>query len=909
MPWPSLSHPSFRSVLPILLAISCLVTGGCQGCRSDSRPDGVSGDQGLAIALREHPLAELDIPPDSRPHHEEPPTQIPVTGPWRYLGTSRQGAHKYATTIPIRPRSLFFYRPKPGLTLQRDGKVVEYSHGGAAEKDPTWSHDRTKLIVQQPEREPPPDTGYYLVYDRATERERALNFQFSGIEDPGAFVWKQIQDDWDAREGMLLPAPGRAAWDVAVPPAAELHFVGGLVEPEILEGQGSDGATLTVEVEVEGTVTPIYSTPLAVRNFEGHRVDLSAYAGQTVRLRLSTEPGETPDYDYAFIAEPVLASRLENPVRIIMVFVDTLRPDHMSLYGYARDTTESLDRFSEHAAVFTQARSVAPWTLPSARAIVTGRHPELYEVSETLPSVLGKQGWATAFIAGNVYLSVNFAMAKDWSFHRVGLWPPANEVTDDALAWLDRTEGRNGLIQVHYMDPHLPYQEPRSYRRRYAGDSPDGLREAFHLRDVRRNPVTKTPEARAYIQDRYDNNIRYTFDQVARILERTDDNDIVVVYADHGEEFWDHDGFEHGHSLFDELLRVPLVVRAPGLPSGRFDVPVSLLDITPTLLDLTGQPVGKRDGQSLVPLIRGDANATEGFRNRSQAFGRPLYGQDRWGVLNGPQKWTTHAGQEALFDLDADPGEATDLFGRRPGNRGAPFRKYLADALQRPVPDAYRLVPSTARGKPVNGTWMLCTIPGGFDAAFTGGDPLSKGAATVLRHIDGAADLARRQLETYQVRGHTVPNEPGAVVEACWHPGQGGIREVYLVPTAGMAQEGLMCSFYQGDAGGGQWADIRFGGSGAAPKAGVRAALSRTKLPQRRFTLTYGFAPVPNERTQQLDATDDEQRDALVEMGYLEPDTDEPEDVPDPTPVPGGSESEAAGLTPCPPPTSASTPR
>ena len=108
----------------------------------------------------------------------------------------------------------------------------------------------------------------------------------------------------------------------------------------------------------------------------------------------------------------------ENPKTVLLLFLDTLRQDHLSLYGYDRPTTPRLDEWSKDASVFTNARSVAPWTLPSARTMMTGAHPERWSKAPTVQSHFAEHGWATAFIAGNIYLSSTFEMADGWGTHR-----------------------------------------------------------------------------------------------------------------------------------------------------------------------------------------------------------------------------------------------------------------------------------------------------------------------------------------------------------------------------------------------------------------------------------------------------------------------------------------------------------
>jgi arylsulfatase A-like enzyme len=869
------------AVIGVCATVAVATTVGITSCTGSSGPAPVPAAEATTLVLSEVPFAELKVPNESRAG-VEPPEKIPVEGPWHYSGTTRKEMHKYVAPVPIRPRGLFFHKAEPGMSLETsDGANVKYDRFGKTDGY-MWSHDRKDIIVYFPEKNGPPTDGQFVMtYGLATEREKALNFKWSGKTDPKAFVWTTIQDDWDSRRGLLLPAPGVASWDVTIPTAGELQFTSGLVEPEIRSGNGSDGAKLVVEVEIPGSPPEqVFSTDLAIRSFEPQRVDLERWAGKAVRLRVKTEPGATPDFDYAFLAEPVVASRKQDPTKVVLVFVDTLRPDHMSLYGYNRDTTAAIDHLGQSAVVFDHARSVAPWTLPSARSIVTGRHPEYYDASETLQEVLRKRGFATAFIAGNVYLSSNFGMHRDWEFHRVGLWPEAEEITDDALAWIDAHEGRDVILQVHYMNTHLPYIEPASYRRKYAGDGIDGLRDEFHLSDVRKAKINDDTDAQQYVRDRYDNNVRYTTDQVQRILERIDANDILVFYSDHGEEFWEHNGFEHGHTLYDELLHVPLIVQAPGLTPKRVADPVSLLDIAPTILDLLGVAPDTNqhfDGTSLLPLIRGEPTAVSAMADRPLAFGRPLYGSERWGVLSHDKKWTTHDGREQLYDLVADPGEQQNLMRKQEPEMGAPYRNAMGAALGRDVAVGYRLVPSPHRGgNPVPGLWAMCTVPGGFGEAWSGDDPLENSAATV-RPIEDRAKVLEL-LAAYHVSGHEVPENMGRAVEICWHSGLAGSREVYLMPAQPLADVGaaLVCSGYLGDADSGSVQILRPDPSRPAALDKNRLPLDKKTWPQRSLSLNYGIAPVPSDQTQSLRGRDGEINEMLERMGYVDP--EQPED-------------------------------
>lgn len=853
---------------------------------SGGRPAAVPADVAKTVRLEDLPFAEYQPAPHNRPSAERPPTAIPLVGPWHR--DQQNGRKGYSAPIPIRPRGLFFYRPEAGIRLlDTEHQNAEIPYAERGDGPILWSHDRDQISVWMT-GDAPAAGRFALSYPLASEREAQLNHAHAGLSD-AEFAWTTIQDGWDARRGLLLPAPGTAAWELDVPPAAELQFTAGLVEPELRDADPSDGAALSVTVVVDGAETEVFTGPLAPRSFRPERVDLSRFSGKHVKLVIRSDPAGSPVFDYVFLAEPVVASRKADPVRVVMVFVDTLRPDHLSLYGYDRDTSAALDGLASEAAVFEAAYTVAPWTLPSARSLVTGRQPEEYFEAEPLPALLGKQGFASAFFAGNVYLSTNFGMDRAWDLHRVGgLWPRADQPTDDALRWLEEHDGRDAIVQVHYMDAHLPYLEPSSYRHKYAGDADPTLGERFELGDVKRAGVDKNEAAQQYVRDRYDNNIRYATDQIARLVEVLDDNDILLIYADHGEEFWDHGKFEHGHSLFGELLHVPLVIRAPGVPAGRIREPVSLLDLAPTILELAGQPIpAELDGRSLVALTRGDADAKAAFDARDLGFGRPLYGMEHWGVLHDDHTWITSEGREGLYDLDLDPAEKTNLLLNDADDGGAPYRAALAGALGREVKAGYRLTPTTYKGRPELGTVAICSVPGGFSDVWPGGDPLMNSFA-LMQKIDDPAAIAKRLAE-FQITDHAVPADAGGV-EVCWPPGYFAGREVYVVPTRPLDEVGrqMVCSVYLGNAAGGKRATMTFPEKRVPGLGALRTPINKALFEQRQVLWQWGIGPVPAD-VGSIDGFDSEAAGMLKELGYLERDGT--------APVPEGERRESP--TPC----------
>ena len=240
-----------------------------------------------------------------------------------------------------------------------------------------------------------------------------------------------------------------------------------------------------------------------------------------------------------------------------------------------------------------------------------------------------------------------------------------------ALKFLEDKSDQNRFLMLHFMDMHLPYTEPLSYRYLFAGERPDALKTDGFLRsDVVRAAKKLGKEAKQHVVDRYDNNLRYLDDVLSDFLAQLPEDTIVAIFADHGEEFWDHNDFEHGHTFYDELLKVPFIVKSPDLEPGTYDDPISLLDLAPPMVRAAGlSDMSSTDGWAIQDLERKD------FASRPLAFGRPLYGDDGWASLYGDNKYIVRSGKESMYDLSTDEVEKINtLRGRSQGSRMASKR-------------------------------------------------------------------------------------------------------------------------------------------------------------------------------------------------------------------------------------------
>ena len=381
---------------------------------------------------------------------------------------------------------------------------------------------------------------------------------------------------------------------------------------------------------------------------------------------------------------------------VVWVLADTLRADHLGVYGYERATSPVIDAFAQEAVLFENTRSQAPCTVPSVNSLLTARHPLRFQgarkKSLTMPlgipaafpsaaELFARRGYATAAVSASPVVRQTptrhnrqggFDRGFD-IFHEDCLWKDGNCVNRAAFALLDRLE-EPFFLYLHYMDPHSPYQPPASHGRRFARGEPEAEFVAKgDPKPVGRMLYAGGPEVslsesdRQHLIDLYDDEILYFDGRFGALLAELEhrglaERSVVVLSADHGEDFLDHGDIEHCRNLYDTEIRTPLVLRVPGAPARRVAATVQNVDILPTLVDLLGleAPVEGFDGRSLRPLIEGGA-----------APPRPaLAAWNTWlSVVDGGRKLLidTESGRSELYDLAADPGEADDLSAARPG--------------------------------------------------------------------------------------------------------------------------------------------------------------------------------------------------------------------------------------------------
>jgi protein O-mannosyl-transferase len=389
----------------------------------------------------------------------------------------------------------------------------------------------------------------------------------------------------------------------------------------------------------------------------------------------------------------------------VLILLDTLRPDHLSVYGYERPTSPTLEQLAARGAVFEQAISSAPWTLPAVAALLAGDasarsyDPLRRQLLRSTVERLVRAGYATAAFTEGGFVSHYFGLDRGFlEFHEqegiVHLGgadkepaPDARDLIDEtftaAQRWLEAHRDEPFFLLIHTYEPHAPYT-----RRHFAeGLEPGRFGPHFTLDDVRalqRGGLEPTPAELAYISALYDGGILASDRQVGRLLKQLErlgltDRTLVVVTSDHGEElgehFASHTG-DHGHSLRDNLVRVPLIIANPALRGGRRRVAAQVrsVDILPTIAAALGVALpADLAGADLAPLLRG---AREPERIAVGGFTKA--GPKRAFVRTGAFKYIENTGGEGprplrspppprqLYDLVADPAERHNQIDAQP---------------------------------------------------------------------------------------------------------------------------------------------------------------------------------------------------------------------------------------------------
>lgn len=502
------------------------------------------------------------------------------------------------------------------------------------------------------------------------------------------------------------PGPAGDAWWLPAGSSTDLHLhLDAEAELRLAAEAPGAGARLTAALAWEGGERVLADTTVAAGAGRRAAAALERLPGAFARLRLTNAgPGGLRLRELSLAAPPVPLPSPPAPARLpgrpsVFVFLaDALRADVLGAYGGPAAVSPRFDAFAREALVFEDAGAQASWTRPATASIFTGLHPGSHGVGAlgsvlvpgitTLAESLADAGYRTGAFVANSCLNVRFGFGQGFSVWNPGpqsLKHAASEVlVEHALRWLD--EGRGpAFVYIHTLDPHAPYEpapadaarfEVPGYRGERRGDA---LLSREHLEPDELAHLRSLYLAEAHGSDR-------AFGALLDGLRQREqlDGGIVVFTADHGEEFQEHGGLQHGYTVYREVIRVPLAVRLPRARRGgqRVDLPVDEVDLFPTLAALLGTHTPATEGRDLSAAWLQGASVPTRPRVVESTFGHARKGAVRSGDLeliandDARNMWRAGTARE-LYDLRSDPGERRDLLSSRPLAAG-----YLAQALR-----------------------------------------------------------------------------------------------------------------------------------------------------------------------------------------------------------------------------------
>jgi arylsulfatase len=405
---------------------------------------------------------------------------------------------------------------------------------------------------------------------------------------------------------------------------------------------------------------------------------LSRRAVRSLAALLACACGSPPAAD--------LADRLASAkASCVLIVLDAARASHLGVYGYARDTTPHLDHLAEEGIVFERVVSPAPSTLLSVPAYLTGLRPHTLALrrgsaagrARSVSEAFAAAGFRTALFAGNPVLRI--ALADPSIFEHVRIVPPdprgrsdSQALIEEALAWVETHLGERFFLYVHLLPPHSPYLPTGDAANLFVPERSDLVPDTPTLEAIDRGERAVDADDVAYIEARYDANLRHADAAMGELLAGLEelgalDRALVVVTSDHGESFGRHGRFLHNSTLYNGMLRVPLVFRFPpalGVTPRRVAERVALLDLAPTLIDLFALDPGREtlEGRSLRPSLE------HGAPRESRLV--VAQGVDAVAGFEGEFKLILRASEDAveqeLYRLSDDPREQRDLARAQP---------------------------------------------------------------------------------------------------------------------------------------------------------------------------------------------------------------------------------------------------
>lgn len=496
---------------------------------------------------------------------------------------------------------------------------------------------------------------------------------------------------------------------ILAPPPSDLHLSLRLEREYVLRfefaviGEGwsesHGGVTYSVLAEdfKDGKKQALYTNTLRPGNDAKDRrwikgqVDLSAFKGKVVRLVFETTASDPSSTGKGLAwANPVLAAKNANPrlPNIILISADTLRADHLGCYGYPRNTTPAIDRLAGRSCRFERVIAQAPYTVSSHMSMLTSLYPSFHKVNKinlerldsnipTLAEALYNHGYRTWAVTGGGQVSSEYGFAEGFESY-LEFTAPEDDVkrkVAETMEFLDENPKSPAFVFFHTYKPHPPYRPLPPYDTlfdpEYTGTI-DG--EIATIEAINNGSIMTTQADLDHLVALYDGAVREMDDQLSELFrylqgKGIDAHTVLIFTSDHGEEFGEHGKHGvHSHTLYEELVRIPLIIHLPRIPREGITIhgQVRSIDIYPTVLEVAGvQPPAAIQGRSLLPLIKKGKSGREPDPALSERIPadapwiRSLRTEDFSYMFKEYQE--NGIKEHLYFDLHRDPGERNSL--------------------------------------------------------------------------------------------------------------------------------------------------------------------------------------------------------------------------------------------------------
>jgi choline-sulfatase len=480
------------------------------------------------------------------------------------------------------------------------------------------------------------------------------------------------------RKAITVSAPTTLSYYIEVPKNAKLSMRVGSPDAK------ADKVRALVRVTSEtGKSTLLWRGQLSA-GWQDQVLSLEPWAASVVKLELIAEGKGIVGFSSPsiLVKEAPLAQAKSQAKSVIVLLIDTMRADHLHAYNKnTRVRTPNMDSFAAEGAVFDAAQAPENWTKPSVASVLTGLYPashgtkgsesRLSDKALMVSEAFKQAGFTTATFLANGYVSDKFGFNQGWDHYRNYIREnkstTAESVFRDAGNWIEAHKDQRFFVYVQTIDPHVPYDPPAEFLNMYQTEPYTGSIRPRLTADMLEKAKTVPPKLtfndrdRQYLEDLYDGEVSYHDKFFGVFIERLKklglyDQVMFVVTADHGEEFYDHGSYGHGHTVYQELLHVPFIARFAGtVPARHIQETVSTVDVTPTALAAAGVPVPDvMEGRDRMPHMLGALPP-----GPAAAFSDFL--DDRRAIRAGRWKLILRGLNATLFDLKNDPHELEEL--------------------------------------------------------------------------------------------------------------------------------------------------------------------------------------------------------------------------------------------------------